>query len=194
MKPPDTQNERQWLSQYLDRYRESIFSPDVTAPLVELKNLLCSCAQKGGKVILAGNGGSSAIASHCAVDLTKQARIRSINFNEVDLVTCFANDYGYEHWVEKALEFYGDPDDVVILISSSGKSPNMVNAARHVLGSGMPLVTFTGFSEDNPLKKLGQLNFWVNSNAYNIVEMTHHIWLLAVCDLIVGSAEYPSNR
>ena len=58
-----------------------------------------------------------------AVDLTKASGIRAVNFNEADLITCFANDYGYEHWVEKALDFYADPKDVVILISSSGSHP-----------------------------------------------------------------------
>lgn len=195
MKTANTaQQQTEWLSQYLGRYRESIFQPQVLTQLVALKDLFCSASEKGKKVILAGNGGSSAIASHCAVDLTKQARIRSMNFNEVDLITCFANDYGYEHWVEKALEFYADREDVVVLISSSGKSANMVNAGKYAIECGLSLVTFTGFAQDNPLKKYGQLNFWVNSRAYNIVEMTHHIWLLAVCDLIVGSAEYPTNR
>ncbi len=186
--------EEQWLTQYLERYQASLFQPGVISLLVELKDLLCSISKKGGKVILAGNGGSSAIASHCAVDLTKQARIRAVNFNEADLITCFANDYGYEHWVEKALEFYADSEDAVILISSSGRSPNMVNAASYSVNAGLKLVTFTGFAEDNPLKRHGHLNFWVDSRAYNIVEMTHHIWLLAVCDQIIGSAEYSSNR
>jgi D-sedoheptulose 7-phosphate isomerase len=127
------------------------------------------------------------------VDFTKNARIRCINFNEADLITCFANDYGYEHWLEKALEFYADDGDVTILISSSGKSANMVRAAQYALARGLRLVTFTGFLANNPLKELGQLNFWVDSQAYNVIEMTHHIWLLAVCDLIIGKAEYPAS-
>ena len=56
----------------------------------------------GKKVIIAGNGGSAAMASHVAVDFTKAAGIRAINFNEADLITCFSNDYGYEHWVAQA--------------------------------------------------------------------------------------------
>ena len=77
-----------------------------------------------------GNGGSAAIASHVSVDLTKNANIRSVNFNEADLITCFSNDYGYERWVEKAIDFYADDKDVLILISSSGKSLNMINACK----------------------------------------------------------------
>ena len=70
---------------------------------------------------------------------------------------------------------------------------NMVNAARYANESNIDVVTFTGFDEKNKLKKLGDLNFWVNSRAYNIVEMIHQIWLLAVCDSIIGSAEYSAS-
>ena len=77
-----------------------------------------------------GNGGSAAIASHFSVDISKNARIRCCNYNEYDLITCFSNDYGYEKWVEKAIEFYGDEGDVLILISAGGKSPNMLNGAK----------------------------------------------------------------
>lgn len=184
-------DEKQRLEDYFARYRQSIFEPDVFNDLIRLKNLFVATRDAGRKVIIAGNGGSAAIASHCAVDFTKSAGIRCINFNEADLITCFANDYGYEYWVQKALEFYADDGDLVILISSSGKSPNMVHAAKYVTSKGLKLVTFTGFAEDNALKTLGQVNFWVNSRAYNVIEMTHQIWLLAVCDLIIGKAEYP---
>lgn len=186
-------DEREWLTQYLERYRR-ILNQDVLGDLVKLKALLQACSSQGRKVIFAGNGGSAAIASHCAVDFTKNAGIRSVNFNEADLITCFANDYGYEHWLKKALEFYSDSGDLVILISSSGKSQNMIEAGRFVLEKGRTLVTFTGFEMENPLRRLGQLNFWVDSRAYNVVEMTHHIWLLAVCDLVIGNAEYPARK
>ena len=189
----DLPDEKQWLSEYFERYRQSLFGSDVRLQLIELKDLIQAAQGAGRKVIIAGNGGSAAIAGHCAVDFTKNAGIRCINFNEVDLITCFANDYGYERWLEKALEFYADRGDMVILISSSGKSANMINAARYARSAGLVLVTLTGFSQDNPVKKLGDLNIWVDSRAYNVVEMTHQIWLLAVCDLIIGKAEYPAS-
>lgn len=185
--------DEKWLAEYFERYRQSIFGTDVSRQLVELKDLLKSTNAAGKKTIIAGNGGSAAIASHCAVDFTKNAGIRCINFNEADLITCFANDYGYERWLEKALEFYADDGDLVILISSSGKSANMVRAAEYARRRGWMLVTFTGFGADNRLKSQGKLNFWVDSRAYNIIEMTHQIWLLAVCDLIIGSAEYQAS-
>jgi D-sedoheptulose 7-phosphate isomerase len=175
---------------YLDIYKKTIYKNDIYENLQTLKKLIIETNEKGKKIIFAGNGGSAAMASHCAVDLTKNAKIRAINFNDADLITCFANDFGYERWVEKSLDFYGDHGDVAILISSSGNSMNMVNASKRSRDLGIKVVTFTGFDSNNELKKEGDLNFWVDSKAYNIVEMTHHIWILSVVDSIIGSAEY----
>ena len=181
------------LKSYIERYRSALIDTSVIDDLLKLKNIFESAQARNAKVLIAGNGGSAAIASHCSVDLTKNAGVRCVNFNEADLITCLSNDYGYESWLVKALELYADKGDVVVLISSSGKSANMVNAAHFAASHGMDLVTFTGFSSDNPLRALGKLNFWVNSKAYNLVEMVHHIWLLAVCDMIVGNMEYPPS-
>ena len=185
-------SDAQWLADYFDRYRATLFGTDVCAQLIALKARLVATSAQQRKIVIAGNGGSAAIASHCAVDLTKNAKIRCVTFNEVNLVTCLANDFGYPWWLQKALEFYAEPGDLVILISSSGRSPNLLNAARYAAANGLTVVTFTGFAPDNPLRALGALNFWVESRAYNVVEMTHQIWLLAVCDLIIGKAEYPA--
>jgi D-sedoheptulose 7-phosphate isomerase len=154
--------------------------------LEKAKQLMIKSSLSGGKVIIAGNGASAAIASHVAVDLTKAAGVRAVNFNEADLITCFANDYGYEHWIEKALDFYADPKDIVILISSGGMSPNIVNAALKAKAMGLKVITLSGFREDNSLKKLGDINFWVNSSQYNIVETIHQSWLLVMVDQIAA--------
>ena len=153
--------------------------------LVEMANLIRNTKLNSGKIIIVGNGGSAAIASHVAIDLTKAANIRSINFNEASLLTCLSNDYGYESWVEKALDFYADKNDMVILISSSGQSKNIINGAKKALEIGIPLITLTGFSEDNPLNKLGNINFWADSSTYNIVESIHQMWLLSVIDYLI---------
>ena len=181
-----------FIKDYLARYKKSLFETDVSIEILKMKEMLLEVKKNGKKVIVAGNGGSAAMASHVAVDFTKQGGIRTVNFNEADLITCFANDYGYEHWVAKAVEFYGDEGDMVILISSSGSSTNMINSVQTAKQIGMSVVTFTGFNADNPLKQEGNLNFWLNSKAYNVVENTHQIWLLMVCDLIIGKAEYPA--
>ena len=71
-----------------------------------------------------------------------------------------------------------------MLISSSGQSPNIVTAAKWARSAGFGLVTLSGFQSDNPLRALGDLNLWVNSLAYNVVETTHQSWLLAAIDRI----------
>lgn len=180
----------EFIQDYLIRYKRALFETDVTKQLIQMKHLLLKIKKNENKVIIAGNGGSAAMASHVAVDFTKQGGVRTVNFNEPDLITCFANDYGYEHWVAKAIEFYGNEGDLVILISSSGNSKNIVNAARAAKNLDMIVITFTGFNKDNQLKQEGEINFWIDSKAYNIVENTHQIWLLMVCDLIIGKAEY----
>ena len=86
--------------------------------------------KKKNKLFLIGNGGSSSIASHVATDLTKISNIRSVTFNETNLITCFSNDYGYENWASKAIDKFGIENDICILISSSGKSQNIINAAN----------------------------------------------------------------
>ncbi|MCG3770563.1 MAG: Phosphoheptose isomerase [Nitrosomonadaceae bacterium] len=87
----------------------------------------------------------------------------------------------------KALESYADKGDVAILLSSSGKSLNIVNGAHQARQMGLAIVTLSGFDADNPLRKIGDVNLWAESRAYNVVEMTHHIWLLAIVDYLVES-------
>ena len=89
-----------------------------------------------------------------SVDFTKAAGIRAINFNESSLLTCFGNDYGYENWVKHALKFYADENDTVILISSSGKSKNIINGAKIAKLLKCKVITFSGFKKDNPLSSL----------------------------------------
>jgi D-sedoheptulose 7-phosphate isomerase len=161
--------------------------------LVKTAEVLKGIKKSGNKIIIVGNGGSAAMASHVAVDLTKAAGCRAITFNEADLLTCFANDYGYENWVEKALNFYADKGDVVILISSSGTSKNIINGANWAKENDVAVITLSGFNSKNPLRQIGDINLWVDSKGYNIIEMTHHVWLVAIVDYIVGSIEYKAN-
>ena len=167
---------------------------EIAEKIIKTKDMFLKSKENGAKIIICGNGGSAAIASHVSVDLTKNAKIRSVNFNESDLITCFANDYGYEKWVEKAVDFYADSKDVLVLISSSGKSLNMVNAAKAARNKKISkIITFSGHDNNNPLSKLGDINFWINSKAYNFVENLHQIWLLTIVDLIIGKREHLPN-
>ena len=177
-------NASHFFSQYFKIIEEKLSSIDV-AQLEQATDMVRKIHSVGKKVIVVGNGGSAAMASHVAVDFTKAAKIRAVNFNEADLLTCLANDFGYENWVSKALEFYADQGDLVILISSSGKSQNILNGAKKAKEMGLFVITVSGFLPDNPLRELGNLNLWVDSTEYNIVEMTHHVWLVAIIDYLI---------
>lgn len=162
--------------------------------LYKIRDTFVSASSKGNKTIIVGNGGSAAIASHVSVDLTKNAGIRCVNFNESDLITCFSNDYGFEHWIQRAVEFYGDEGDVFIAISSSGTSKDILNGCHAAKAKNFSkIITLSGMDSENPLRKLGDINLWVDSNAYNHIENIHQLWLLAVADLIIGKAEYLAN-
>ena len=186
--------DKKFITNYFNNFSKLVQpSKELILDLIKIKDVLINTSASGKKAILVGNGGSAAIASHVSVDLSKNAGIRSINFNEADLITCFANDYGFEQWVVKAVEFYGDKGDVFIAISSSGSTMNILNgceaAKRKKFAS---VITLSGFEPDNPLRHLGDINLWVNSKAYNFVETIHQLWLLIVVDLIIGKTEYPA--
>ena len=182
-----------WLKKYFDLYNDAIYNESIFKDLATLKDLFISTNKKGGKILFFGNGGSAAIASHVAVDLVKNASIESVTYNEYDLITCLSNDYGFEKWMEKTVGYYAKENDIVVLISSSGNSQNVVNAAKKCKEMNIGTVTFTGFEANNQLKQNGDFNFWLDSKAYNIVEMTHQIWLLGVVDAIIGHAEYSAS-
>ena len=163
--------------------------------------LLIDTFKSKGKVLLAGNGGSAADSQHIAAEFMGR-----LNFDRDPLpaialtantsnLTCIANDYGYERWVEKAIDFYADKKDSLILISSSGKSQNMINACKLAKRKKISnIISFTGHKKNSPVAKLADINFWVDSKAYNFIENTHQVWLLTICDLIIGKREYPASK
>ena len=185
--------DKKFLDEYFDDFKKTINfnSDEIKKKLINLKKIFITTKKNKKKILIFGNGGSAAIASHFSVDLTKNAKIRCTNYNEPDLITCFSNDFSYERWVEMAIKYYGNKGDVLIVISSSGKSKNMINAcfaARKRKFS--KIITLTGHLINNPVKKLGDINLWVNSKAYNYVENIHQFWLLSLIDLLIGEKNY----
>ena len=174
-----------FFDEYFENINKTILLLD-KKKLTKISALVRAVAFESRKIIIVGNGGSAAMASHVAVDFTKAAKVRAINFNEADLITCFSNDYGYDQWVVEALKAYADTGDLVILISSSGKSSNIINGALQAKKMGLKIVTLSGFANDNPLRKLGDIELWADSYQYNVVEMAHHIWLLAIVDYVIA--------
>ena len=188
-------SDKDFVKEYLEDFSSLVKPNDqIVEKIISARDILVQAKKNNAKIMIFGNGGSAAIASHFSVDLTKNANVRCVNFNESDLITCFSNDYGYEKWIEKTVDFYADKGDVLILISSSGKSPNMLNACKAARNKEMStVITFSGHDKDNPLSKLGDINFWIDSKAYNFVENVHQVWLLTIVDLIIGKREYLPN-
>ena len=121
--------ENKFIDNYFNDYNKLLLSnfDEVKKKLILIKKNFLQIKKNKKKIIIFGNGGSAAISSHFSVDMTKNANIRCINFNEPDLITCFSNDFGYENWLSNSIKFYGDKGDILIAISSSGKSKNIIN-------------------------------------------------------------------
>ena len=173
-------------SKYFRDYNKSIFDllNEFDTSLIDKSvELILECKKNNGKVYIVGNGGSSSIASHVSVDFSKVANIPSDTFNNANLITCFANDYGHDYWVKEAIKSYTNQSDMLILISSSGKSKNIVNAAQHCKDNKIPVITLSGFDNNNPLAQLGNVNIHVHSNKYNFIEMAHHTILVSIVDI-----------
>ena len=173
-------------SKYFKNYTKSIneILNNVDSDLIEKSVKIINKTIKQNKgIFVIGNGGSASIASHVSVDFAKVARIRSSTFNNANLITCFANDYKYENWVTEAIKAYCHRKDLIILISSSGTSKNIVNAAKYCKKNKINLITLSGFNKNNPLSKLGSINFYINSTNYNFIEMSHHIILVSIVDI-----------
>ena len=126
-----------------------------------------------GKVMLVGNGGSAAIVSHAQNDLSESGRVRAMVFTEQPVLTARANDYGYASVFERPIELWAEPEDLLVTVSSSGKSENIIRALQVSRKMQCKLMTFSGFSPDNPSRSLGDLNFYVPSSVYAYVETAH---------------------
>ena len=110
------------------------------------------------------------------------------------MITALSNDYGYENWVAKALEFYSNPIDMIIFISVSGESANLLKGLKFANENSICTASLTGSDSMNSLRTNSKYSLWVNSKAYNIVESIHTIWITLIIDLFVGTPEYSVNK
>jgi D-sedoheptulose 7-phosphate isomerase len=142
----------------------------------------------GNKIIFIGNGGSAGIASHLAIDFSKNGGLRALAFNDPSALTCLGNDLGYENVFAKQLDFHARSGDLLIAISSSGRSPNILEAVKVARGRDCNVVTYSGFTESNDLRRTGDINFYVraNKNEYGFVEVAHLALCHAVLDIDMG--------
>ena len=164
-------------SQYTDRDKRPI-APELGTQCALA--MLEATTTSGGNIFVIGNGGSAAVASHIITDFCNVGGLRAMTLHEPSVITCLSNDYGYEHVYSARLIKIARKEDVLIAISSSGNSLNMLNAAKCMRGIGANIITLTGFKPDNPLRQRGDLNFWVDSMQYGLVEIAHlfalHHW------------------
>jgi len=155
--------------------------------ITQIVNLIINQSKKGNKVIFIGNGGSASIASHMAVDFLKNAKIPAIAFNDPSLLTCISNDFGYEYVFEKPIEMLSKKGDILFSISSSGKSKNILRATAMAKNKGCFVITLSGFRHNNPLRKMGRINFFVPSFAYGHVEISHLVVCHHITDTIMSN-------
>src|SRR5205814_8667740 len=118
------------------------------------------------------NRGSPAIARHQAVDYWKNGGVAAIAFTEATLPTCISNHFGYDRVFAEPLLRPAYAGDILVAISSSGQSANILAAAAAAREMKCEVITLSGFSGTNPLRKEGEINFYVPSDSYGIVEVS----------------------
>jgi D-sedoheptulose 7-phosphate isomerase len=148
---------------------------------------------KKGKIFIFGNGANISNSAHFATDMTKNGKINVQVLNDPNLITCFANDYGFDNWIKKTIEYYGNKNDLMIFLSASGESKNLVNAAKYCNKNRIFSASITGFKKNNSLSKYCNLNLWVNSNSYNLIEICQMTILSSLVDKKIGKLNYKSN-
>lgn len=161
-------------------------SPD--RPLTEEQGLqlfhafLLQTQEKDGTVFVIGNGGSAGIASHFAIDLLNAIKVPAQTLYDTNTMTCISNDYGYEEVFSRPLDLLLKPNDLLVCISSSGNSQNILNGAAIAKGKDVPIITLSGFEPHNPLRSQGDLNLYLPIIDYGLVEMGHFFLLHTVID------------
>jgi len=151
------------------------------------QGLILEVRRTGRRVMILGNGGSAAISSHMQTDLAHSLKVRALVFTEPSMLTAQANDHGYEHVYANLVDLWAEPGDLLVAISSSGHSANILNACSLARAHGARLMTFSGFLADNPLRSLGDLNFHVASTSYGPVESAHAVLIHHLTDLVLAT-------
>ncbi len=147
----------------------------------------CTAVKRdGARVFFVGNGGSAAIASHMATDWMKNGGFAALSFNDGAQLTCLANDLGYSEVFATPLRSHVREGDLLIAISSSGRSGSIVGAVGAARDKGADVITLSGFAADNPLRALGDINFYVPNDLYGFVEIAHLSICHAFLDLAMG--------
>ena len=162
--------------------REGIVITSYDDMIEEIVGLFSLVKKAGKQVFFIGNGGSAAIASHMTADYMKNGGMKTYSLYDNSVTTCMGNDYGYEFIFSKPLSFLGNEGDMLIAISSSGNSQNIINAIEVATNKKMKVVTLTGFTATNRIRGMGDVNVHVPKEHYGIVESIHNLILQQVVD------------
>lgn len=148
------------------------------------KSMTVELRETGRIIYLVGNGASASMASHFSADLAKNAHVHTQVFTDLALITAVANDISYDQVFVEPLRRRLTPEDMLVAISSSGNSPNVVNACRFASEIGASVITITGMKPDNQMRQIGGLNFWIPAETYGMAETGHacilHYWMDSV--------------
>jgi D-sedoheptulose 7-phosphate isomerase len=135
-----------------------------------------------GSLYIIGNGGSAGVASHASTDFFNVAKIKTFTLHESSLLTCMTNDFGYENAFARMLDQVISKNDLLIAISSSGNSINIRNAVDIAKKHHANIITLSGFSKNNQLRQMGDINIWLDSDDYGFVEIGHQFILHNIAD------------
>jgi D-sedoheptulose 7-phosphate isomerase len=178
-----------FVDDYYLKFAETIRDFDKTS-MPDVLETFTRVGDAGGTVWVAGNGGSAAISDHTVCDVTKGTHADGMPpFKAVSLasngpmLTALANDYSYDEVFSRQLEYYLKPEDAVLLVSSSGNSPNVVKACEYANAKGVPTIAFTGFS-GGKLKELARISVWVPIDNYGITEDIHQSLIHSITQYI----------
>lgn len=149
------------------------------------KALFKKAEKRKASIFWVANGGSAAICSHLSQDMVNKLGIKSYHFNDSSLITCMANDYGYENVYARPLKVHASKNDILIAISSSGNSKNILNAVKVAKKKNMKVITLSGLNENNKLWATPCLvSFFVSSDFYGIVEVCHETILHSIIETL----------
>jgi D-sedoheptulose 7-phosphate isomerase len=165
-------------AQYQTEFATYFASEEVQNAIKQSAELL----NKTDRIFFVGNGGSNSICSHMMEDYMKMARKHTMSFTDAAMITCYANDYGWEKAMEEWIAAQFLPGDLLVAISSSGESKNILNAARKAKEMQGKVVTLSGFNKDNSLSKLGDANIVIPVKSFGIVENFHSMLLHVILD------------
>jgi len=180
------------LTNRIKQFKEIVINTSVTDSesnelllengLVKSYETLVKIQKEKKNCYIIGNGGSAAIASHAVIDFMNVGKLSAITLHDSATLTCMANDYGYENAFSNIIKLTLKPKDILIAISSSGQSKNIINAVESAKNLDSTVITFSGFKSNNPLRKMGDINFWCNSKDYGMVEIGHQFLLHNLAD------------